>query len=1785
MANKKISELPYINVSKISGNTLVPLVTYFSATTGDTVHTYVDDFQTYLISGLTGQTDVFVTGGTYSAGTITITNNTGGTFNITGLTTGSTTTIGGDYLPLSGGTVTGDTIFNQGLSASTISATTYLNLPITTDVFVTGGTYSNGDATFTNNTGGTFNVTGFYTGSTDIFVSGGTYSAGTITFTNTSGGTFDVTGLTTGSTSIVSGDYLPLSGGTVTGKTDFQSGVTINILTATTIVNTYLDSFYIRDNGGTLSIDNTTRRLLKSDGSTTSFDWENGILTGQTNIESSTISATTYQNLPDNVTGNYLPLSGGTVTGNTIFTSGLTANTLNVTGLTQTKGITSTGGITFKQITINSTYSATTEDYMIDASGGTFSVYLPSAIGLQGRLINIKNNGGGAVTIQPILNQTIDDKLFVILGETNALQLVSNGSNWVALGYNISTVNTSTGVFEFTGITTASTTTFTVAPVKGWIVDNTTNPLSPQLYYVSFTGGTYSSTYVTTDTETYVYLTSGGTVSQSNIQLTEQQRRQNIFLGKLSHPNKISITNVFNQPDYTLSPLSQLRDMFTPIKLINGGIRTSANGVNLSFNTSAGYLYGLGINFINDTLNPDSLYVSGTSPCTFQYRTQTGGTTSNVTLIDPTKYDVGGVVTVLPGTKATNQRIYLLQNGEFRVQYGQVSYNTLALAAAGLANEQFVEFSNLTSTGILIGILSVLSTATDLSDSTKALFFNVSKFGDSSGAAGGTPTTNLQQAYNNSINPEIITNSTLEGLQIRGGTGNDNDKNFIIENNSGVQTAWISASGDSYFNTVTATTISATTYQNLPLSATTYVSGGTYSAGTITFTNTSGGTFEVTGLTTGDTTTITGATSVGTGLTIFDSVVNRNIQINSITADTTEKITTILNSNTIELGVNEQNFTLWDLVVQGNRLLSGNVSYVSGLTFSVSPLEYLINGTIYEITSATTVTLNSGDTLYDRIDVIFADISGNTGVLEGTPSENPEKPLVDGDTQVEVTFVLVPANSTEANINRLVLYDENTGPPNEWTFGSLGVQPTRITSGNFGVAYTGNTSIRVSGVTGNYATSFRLTGSTIVDANNYGTLQFAIRNLSGNTTTSAIRFKFLTTGNTQNGSVVYMNANNNAGYVQYNNTSTSSWQLISIPLWRFYLTNTNIQVLEVSFSPSSGSQSRYYFDFFELVDGSSVLPPSNSWTTIKGDGTTTITAPNPNATLTISGGTNISSSISGTSTVVLNLDNNINLNGVTASTISASTYQNLPDNVTGNYLPLSGGTVTGSTIFNNGLFANTISATTYQNLPTDITVTGGTYSAGTITFTNTSGGTFEVTGLTTGSTSTISGDYLPLSGGTVTGNTVFTENISVTGGTGINWISGNTSTDLLRITQTGTGNAFVVEDSTNPDNTPFVINSGGSVSIGSTGVFSVGGSAETKLNVSNGSSGLATTGLSVSTPLIVESSLTTSIGMFSPDNQLSQIYFGTPSDALGSVLRWDYTKKDFSLGTSTTGGKLIFLTGTYDEVARIDQNGNFGIGLTGATQKFEVSGNSRIIGTLSANTISATTYQNLPNSLTGLYLPTSGGTVSGDTIFTSGLTASTTTINGNLTVTGNTNVRAFTGTTGYISGSGQNILTVIGSGNSTTSPLFTVQGSSGELFSVSDSLVGSLFSVNDISGLPIMEVFSDNTTLWGSYQAPSLNTTVKTSAGTGSTTVYTIPQSAYTGAFFEYTVSNTSGARAGSIMSIFSGSSVQYTETTTNDIGTTTGLTFSVSANSTNAVLLASGATAGWTIKTIVRSI
>jgi len=75
-----------------------------------------------------GGTDTYVTGFTINGNDIVLTQNrtdsySSFTISLSGIT--------GSYLPLSGGTVTGDTIFQSGLTATTISATTYQNLPET----------------------------------------------------------------------------------------------------------------------------------------------------------------------------------------------------------------------------------------------------------------------------------------------------------------------------------------------------------------------------------------------------------------------------------------------------------------------------------------------------------------------------------------------------------------------------------------------------------------------------------------------------------------------------------------------------------------------------------------------------------------------------------------------------------------------------------------------------------------------------------------------------------------------------------------------------------------------------------------------------------------------------------------------------------------------------------------------------------------------------------------------------------------------------------------------------------------------------------------------------------------------------------------------------------------------------------------------------------------------------------------------------------------------------------------------------------------------------------------------------------------------------------------------------------------------------------------------------------------------------------------------------------------------------------------------------------------------
>jgi hypothetical protein len=99
-----------------------------------------------------------------------------------------------------------------------------------------------------------------------------------------------------------------------------------------------------------------------------------------------------------------------------------------------------------------------------------------------------------------------------------------------------------------------------------------------------------------------------------------------------------------------------------------------------------------------------------------------------------------------------------------------------------------------------------------------------------------------------------------------------------------------------------------------------------------------------------------------------------------------------------------------------------------------------------------------------------------------------------------------------------------------------------------------------------------------------------------------------------------------------------------------------------------------------------------------------------------------------------------------------------------------------------------------------------------------------------------------------------------------------------------------------------------------------------------------------------------------------------------------------------------------------------------------------------------------------------------------------------------------------------------------------------------------------------------SSTTYGSY----INTIA------GANTIISTPTGSYSGAFYKYVAVSGSNARAGEVMAIWNNTTTQFTDVTTNDIGSTTMVTSSVALSAGSAVLSFTTNTNGWNIKTFV---
>ena len=208
-------------------------------------------------------------------------------------------------------------------------------------------------------------------------------------------------------------------------------------------------------------------------------------------------------------------------------------------------------------------------------------------------------------------------------------------------------------------------------------------------------------------------------------------------------------------------------------------------------------------------------------------------------------------------------------------------------------------------------------------------------------------------------------------------------------------------------------------------------------------------------------------------------------------------------------------------------------------------------------------------------------------------------------------------------------------------------------------------------------------------------------------------------------------------------------------------------------------------------------------------------------------------------------------------------------------------------------------------------------------------------------------------------------------------INANTSTDAVRITQTGSGNALVVEDSANPDSTPVLINNSGQFIQGYTTALS-GAYADTATRLNIGSGAIPREFLQT-----YSADIYSGVYEFSKSragaagtqtivqngDQLGQIRFAG-SDGTSFIesarIRADV---DGTPGTNDMPGRLTFST-TADgassptERMRIDSAGQVGIGVTpSAGQKLVIRGSAT--GSTAVNFVfSAPTIQ---TDVTGTY--------------------------------------------------------------------------------------------------------------------------------------------------------------------------------------------------------------------------
>jgi hypothetical protein len=882
----------------------------------------------YVVGGGGSGGDIYVTGGTYSEGTLILGRNDGINIPISGFFTGLTVT----------------------------------------DIFVTGGTYSNGTLILERNDGITIPISGFLTGTTDVFVTGGTYSNGTLSLERNDGVTILISGFSfTGNTSADCITDLYVSN--------------LNSCSPLHIQNISSGDVLIVENGnGNVGINNPNP--------TSTLDIIGGF----------TVSGTSNLNGVLNVIGSTSPQY-------VTFFKGV-----NGTGANFAIGV---GDDNFgvANDVLNSVFTGY-DKYNLTASEINFNIIgdnnVPQALFI---------NRNGDTTVSSNLNVsgiTQTTNLQVRNGATNNYILRSDvlgNASWspdgsvTAFTFNKTnydlTLSTNKGVsfIENLGILVGDLT----------IVSGTYDPITGTATFTNNSGGTFSVTgfltgYTDTRVTGYTYDGQNTFTIQETDGLPHSATINNLVgLGNLQSNSITGTTDIYTSAIHGLSPLH-----IQPVGNVN------TNHVYLREN---GGSVGIGTTII-DSLAPEALVVSGR---TLSYNIMNAKANVN-------NYAQINVVNKSSGTSASSDVVATNDTGTELINYIDMGINGSNFSGGliGTANDAYLYstgrelYIGNATTGVNGNIKffagdAALNVDMIISGSTGFVGVGTLTPTERLDVNGKTKTTNFQMT-NGAINNYVLTSDSngnaywapaFSGITfdnyITGGTYSNGTLTLNRQNGS------VIINGLSTGYTLTSSAIN-TALGYTPLSAytDTFVTGGTYSNGTITL-NRQNGIVSITGL--------------STGYTLTSSAINTVLGYTPLSAYTDTFVTGGTYSNGT-LTLNRQN---------------GSVS-ISGIKFTGNTLGDCITDLyISNIHSCSPLRINP----LDEGNVYFGSTSGVTidvlnkrvGINTPTPQysfESLSTSAVDSimyfDGGTLANSNIVSASDTSVKVPSLVLWDRGTGP-------------------------------------------------------------------------------------------------------------------------------------------------------------------------------------------------------------------------------------------------------------------------------------------------------------------------------------------------------------------------------------------------------------------------------------------------------------------------------------------------------------------------------------------------------------------------------------------------------------------------------------------------------------------------------------------------------------------------------------------------------------------------------------